>query len=329
MAVADSRDETRVLITGAAGFVGSYLAEECARHGWDVHGTARPGEQRGNLAAVPLAAVYPVELSDAAAVRSLIAEARPAQVYHLAAQASVQQAWHDPMATLNNNIAAQLHLLSAVRELCPQTRVLVVSSSEVYGAVDRARLPVNEDEPLGPLDPYAVSKVTQEMLGLQHYLAFKLPVVRVRPFNHMGPRQRTGFVAADFARQVAAIEAGLSEPVIAVGNLAAVRDLSDVRDVVRAYVLALRDGEPGAVYNVASGRGLAMSDLLRAFIDQASVQIETVADPARLRPIDRPIIVGDAARLRARTGWAPSIPLAQTVRDTLDYWRVRVREGTV
>jgi GDP-4-dehydro-6-deoxy-D-mannose reductase len=147
----------------------------------------------------------------------------------------------------------------------------------------------------------------------------------VRPFNHAGPRQRPGFVVADFARQVAMIEAGLSPPVIKVGNLAAVRDLSDVRDVVRAYVLALGEGEAGAVYNVASGHGISMADLLHAFIDQASVPIAKAIDPARLRPIDRPLIIGDATRLRAHTGWTPTIPLAQTVRDTLDYWRVRIR----
>jgi GDP-4-dehydro-6-deoxy-D-mannose reductase len=162
------------------------------------------------------------------------------------------------------------------------------------------------------------------MLGLQHYLAFDLPVVRVRPFNHAGPRQRPGFVVADFARQVAMIEAGLSPPVIKVGNLAAVRDLSDVRDVVRAYVLALGRGEAGAVYNVASGRGISMAALLQAFLDQAGVPIDQERDPERLRPIDRPLIVGDATRLHTRTGWSPVIPLAQTVRDTLDYWRARV-----
>jgi GDP-4-dehydro-6-deoxy-D-mannose reductase len=328
MQAQNRRDTTTVLITGAAGFAGSHLAEECARRGWNVHGTARPGERAENLAAVPGATIHRCELSDADAVRTLVEEVQPAQVYHLAAQASVQKAWQDPMATLTNNIAAQLAILRGVQVTCPQARVLIVSSSEVYGRVDPARLPVNEDAPLGPLDPYAVSKVTQEMLGLQHYLAFDLPVVRVRPFNHAGPRQRPGFVVADFARQVALIEAGLSPLVIKVGNLAAVRDLSDVRDIVRAYVLALREGEAGAVYNVASGHGISMADLLQAFIDQAGVPIAKALDPARLRPIDRPLIIGDATRLRARTGWTPTIPLAQTVRDTLDYWRARLSRQT-
>lgn len=320
----DGAISTTVLITGAAGFVGSHLVEECVRRGWAVHGTSRPGERRDNLTDVPESVIHAVELSDPEAVRTLVRQVRPTQVYHLAAQPSVQKAWLDPMETLSNNIAAQLNVLRAVQETCPDTRVLVVSSSEVYGRVDPACQSVDEETPLGPLDPYAVSKVTQEMLGLQHYLAFDLPVVRVRPFNHAGPRQRPGFVAADFARQIATIEAGLSEPAIKVGNLAAMRDLSDVRDVVRAYTMALCDGEPGAVYNVASGHGISMADLLGAFIAEANVPIETVVDPALLRPIDRPIIVGDATRLRARTGWTPRIPLAQTIRDTLDYWRARV-----
>lgn len=280
-----------------------------------------------NLANLPAAIIHPVELADTAAVRALVEEVRPAQVYHLAAQPSVQLAWRDPMQTLINNSAAQLSILSAVQAVCPDTRLLVVSSSEVYGRADPGRPAVDEETPLGPLDPYAVSKVTQEMMGLQYFLAFGLPVVRVRPFNHAGPRQRTGFVAADFAHQIALIEAGKSEPVIKVGNLAAIRDFSDVRDVVRAYAMVLDAGEPGAVYNVASGRGVAVSELLETFIAAAAVPIETAVDPAKLRPIDRPIIVGDATRLQRRTGWQPEIPLARTVRDTLEYWRVRVAAG--
>jgi len=313
------------LITGATGFVGAHLVEECLRRGWTVHGTTHPSEQPELTPALRATTIRPVELSDTAAVGALVAAIRPAQIYHLAAQASVSKAWQDPMATLTNNSGAQLAILSAARESCPDARILVISSSEVYGGRDPARMPLNEDEPLGPLDPYAVSKVTQEMLGLQHYLAFGMPVVRVRPFNHMGPRQRPGFVAADFARQVAVIEAGQSSPVMRVGSLDAVRDISDVRDVVRAYALALTEGEAGAVYNVASGRGVSIGDLLRAFIAEASVPIETVVDPALLRPVDRPFIVGDASRLHAHTGWTPAIPLTQTIRETLEYWRERIR----
>jgi GDP-4-dehydro-6-deoxy-D-mannose reductase len=314
----------RVLITGATGFAGSYLAEECTRRGWEVHGTTRQGEGARNLLDAPSVIVHPVELSDGAGVRRLIAEVAPTAVYHLAAQASVQQAWHDPVATLTNNSVAQFHILSAVQEVCPQARVLVVSTAEVYGRIDRPEQPVAEETPLGPLDPYSVSKVTQEMLGVQYARAFDLPVVRVRPFNHAGPRQRPGFVGADFARQIALIEAEQIAPVIKVGNLSAVRDMSDVRDIVRAYVLALAEGEPGAVYNIASGHGISMEELLQAFLAEARVVITVEVDPARLRPSDRPRIVGDATRLRVRTGWSPSIPLTQTIRDTLDYWRAGV-----
>ena len=322
--MSDDRSGPTVLITGASGFAGSYLAEECARRGCQVHGTTRPGEAVENLSASSSVTLHTVELSDMAAVRALVDKVRPSQIYHLAAQASVQKAWHDPMATLTNNIAAQLGILTAAREVTPNARVLIVSSSEVYGRVDPARMPVDEDAPLGPLDPYAVSKVTQEMLGLQHFLAFDQPVVRVRPFNHAGPRQRLGFVVADFAYQVALIEAGSKPPIVEVGNLAAVRDISDVRDVVRAYTLALCEGEPGAVYNIGSGRGISMDDLLHMFIGQSRVAIEARSDQTRLRPIDRPSIVGNAARLRARTGWSPSISLDQTVQDTLAYWREKI-----
>jgi len=312
------------LITGATGFVGGYLVEECLRRGWTVHGTTHPTDQPAVTPSLRSITIHPVELSDTVAVRAVVAKARPARIYHLAAQASVARAWQDPMATLTNNSAAQLAILSAARETCPDARILVISSSEVYGGRHPERMPLDEDEPLGPLDPYAVSKVTQEMLGLQHYLAFGMPVVRVRPFNHMGPRQRPGFVGADFARQVAAIEVGQGSRVMKIGALDAVRDISDVRDVVRAYTLALEEGEAGAVYNVASGHGISIGDLLRSFIAEARVPIETVVDPALLRPVDRPLIIGDATRLRARTGWTPAIPLAATIRDTLDYWRERV-----
>ncbi len=311
---------TRVLITGATGFVGSHLIAECARRGWSVFGTAHPTETY-DPAVVDPAEIERVELSDVEAVKALVAKIGPEQIYHLAAQASVQQAWRDPMATITNNVGAQLAILSAARETCPAARILVISSSEVYGGADPAKMPVDEDAPLGPLDPYAVSKVTQEMLGLQHYLAFKMPVVRVRPFNHMGPRQRPGFVGADFARQVALIESGAMPPLIRVGKLDAVRDLSDVRDIVRAYTLALTEGEAGAVYNVASGQGVAVHALLDLFVAASTTAIDVEADPALFRPVDRPIIVGDAGRLRARTGWEPRIALEQTVRDTLDFWR--------
>jgi GDP-4-dehydro-6-deoxy-D-mannose reductase len=313
------------LITGAGGFAGSYLTEECVRRGWSVHGTTRL--QEGARAAPQGVTLHPIELTDAAAVHALMGQVRPEQVYHLAAQPSVQKAWQDPMNTLTNNIGAQLQVLTAVREVCPSARVLVVSSSEIYGRIDATRDAVDESTPYGPLDPYSVSKVTQEMLALQHHLAFDLHIVRVRPFNHMGPRQSTGFVAPDFARQIALIEAGASEPVIRVGNLEAVRDISDVRDVVHAYALALSHGESGAVYNVASGRGISVSDLLQAFLALATVTISVEVDPERLRPIDRPRIVGDATRLRRATGWAPSIPFEQTVHDTLDYWRGVVAAG--
>jgi GDP-4-dehydro-6-deoxy-D-mannose reductase len=313
------------LITGAGGFAGSYLAEECVRRGWSVHGTTRPAN--GAHVAGPGITLHSVELTDAAAVHALMERVRPEQIYHLAAQPSVQKAWQDPLSTLTNNIGAQLQVLTAVREVCPTARALVVSSSEVYGRIDAARDSVDEATPFGPLDPYSVSKVSQEMLALQHYLAFDMRIVRVRPFNHTGPRQSTGFVAPDFARQIALIEAGLSEPVIRVGNLEAVRDISDVRDVVRAYTLALCGGEAGTVYNVASGRGISVSDLLQSFLALARVMISVEVDSERLRPIDRPRIVGDATKLRRATGWEPSIPFEQTVRETLNYWRSRVATG--
>jgi len=188
-------------------------------------------------------------------------------------------------------------------------------------------LPIAEDTPLRPLNPYAVSKIAQEMLGLQYHLAHGLPVVMVRPFNHIGPRQRLGFVAPDFAHQVAEAEAGLREPVVEVGNLDVSRDFSDVRDIVRGYYLAITQGEPGEVYNLGSERAHSVRELLELLMAASRVKLEVRQDPLRLRPAEVPIMVSDCRKFRQRTGWQATIPFEQSVRDVLDYWRQRVREG--
>ena len=329
MKAPNRRGTTAVLITGAAGFAGSHLAEECARRGWEVHGTARSGEGTENLAAVPVAVIHRCELSDADAVRTLVEEVQPAQVYHLAAQASVQRAWQDPMATLTNNIAAQLAILRAVQVTCPQARVLVVSSSEVYGRIDPARLPVKEDAPLGPLDPYAVSKVTQDMMAFQYFRSYGLPIIRTRAFNHEGPRRGDVFVTSNFARQVAEIEAGLREPIVYVGDLTPRRDYSDVRDIVRGYWLLLERGEPGEVYNLCSGKSWQIQQVLDFLLGLSTVKGITVkTDPARLRPSDVMILEGSPAKIHKATGWKVEIPFERTLTELVDYWRQRIRAST-
>jgi GDP-4-dehydro-6-deoxy-D-mannose reductase len=257
---------------------------------------------------------------------SIVERAKPDYIFHLAAQPLVPLSRRDPWATLANNIRLQLNILEAVARLGSMARILAVGSSEEYGLVHPDELPVKETNPLRPTSPYAVSKVAQDMLGLQYHLSHKLFTVRVRPFNHIGPRQRLGFVAPDFARQIAEAEAGSKEPIIQVGNLEPQRDFSDVRDVVRGYHAALTKGEPGEVYNLGSEQARSIGELLDGLLSMASVPLKVEQDQARLRPADVSVMVSDCSRLRARTGWQVVIPFEKSLQDVLDYWRERVRD---
>ncbi len=329
----------RVLITGITGFVGSFLADECAGRDWEVHGTSHhfpsAAGDGGTLHPLPSnavtgATIHQINLVDGAATTALLADVRPDRIYHLAAQASVPEAWHDPTATVLNNVAAQMSILEAMRLLgAPELRLLIVSTAEVYGGAPIEAMPIRETTPLQPLNPYAVSKATQDMLGYQYYRAYKQHIVRVRPFNHFGPRQRPGFVGADFAKQIAEIERHRHPPLLRVGNLTAERDFTDVRDIVRAYTLAMELGEPGAVYNVCSGTARPIRALLDELLAASTVPIQVELDAERMRPVDYPVVVGDSSAFRARTGWQPRIPFEQTVRDTLDYWREQVVTSAV
>jgi GDP-4-dehydro-6-deoxy-D-mannose reductase len=318
----------KALITGAGGFVGGHLCAYLLAHtDWEMVGTVYP---------------YPVEkqpperclrlqhadLRDPDGVHALVDEVQPDYIFHLAAQAFVPTSFADPWDTLENNIRAQLNLLEAVRRSGRKVRMLVVGSNEEYGAPEPEELPQTEDSPLRPTNPYAVSKVAQDFLGLQYHLAYGLPIVRVRPFNHTGPGQSPHFVVPAFASQIARIEAGLQEPVMKVGNLDAARDFSDVRDIVWAYHLAATQGEPGAVYNLASGRPQSVRGLLETFLSYSQTEIRVERDPARYRPVDVPVAYGSAEKFHRHTGWEPQIPFEQTLRDTLDYWRGQVKNGS-
>lgn len=314
----------RAFITGIAGFAGRHLAAHLLSEGWDVHGLVRHGDGRDLPATVTL---HPGDLSDADSLEGAIGAARPEAVFHLAAQASVPASWQDPVGTYATNVLGQAALLEALAR-APGTppRVLVVSSNEVYGApVGPEELPVREDNPLRPSNPYAVSKAAQDLMGYQYAASGRLPVVRVRPFNHIGPGQSDAYVAGAFARQVAEIEAHRSDPVIRVGNLEARRDFTDVRDTVRAYRLALLHGPVGAVYNIASGRPVAVRALLDYYLSQSPSAAQVERDPERYRPVDVPEVYGDSTRLYAATGWVPAIPLEATLRDVLEYWRASIR----
>jgi len=314
----------RALITGISGFVGSHLAEYLLEHtDWQVAGTVYGPEDNIEHLRDRLE-LYPAELSELETVTSVIERAKPDYIFHLAAQPLVSLSRRDPWATLANNIRLQLNILEAVARLGSTTRILVVGSSEEYGLVQPDELPIKETNPLRPTSPYAVSKVAQDMLGLQYHLSHKLFTVRVRPFNHIGPRQRLGFVAPDFARQIAEAEAGLQGPVIQVGNLEPQRDFSDVRDVVRGYHLLITQGEPGEVYNLGSEQARSVRELLEKLMAMSKVPITIEQDPERLRPTDVPVMVSDCTKLRGQTGWRPRISFEQSLQDVLDYWREQV-----
>jgi len=315
----------RVLITGAGGFVGVHLAAHLDRYA--------PQTQLFGTTLFPAERVHPaveenhlIDLKDYAKVQALLAHCRPEAIYHLAAQAFVPRSFEDPWETLENNIRAQLNIIQACLELNLQPRILIVSSAEIYGEVSPTQLPMGEDTEIGPTNPYSVSKVAQDMLGLQYYLSHDLPIMRARPFNHIGPGQNSRFVAPAFAMQIARIEEGEQEAVIYVGNLAAKRDFTDVRDIVRAYRMIIKSGQPGGAYNVASGLAYSIQQLLDILLSLSDSDIEARVDPARLRPVDVPEIRGDASKLRRDTGWQPTFTFEQTLKDVLADCRQRIRQ---
>ena len=316
----------RALITGISGFVGSHLAEYLLEHtDWQVAGTVYGPEENIEHLRDKLE-LHPAELSELETVVSILKQAKPDYIFHLAAQPLVSLSRRDPWGTLAINIRLQLNILEAIARLESAARILVVGSSEEYGLVRPDELPITETNLLRPTSPYAVSKVAQDMLGLQYHLSHKLYTVRVRSFNHIGPRQRIGFVAPDFAKQIAEAEAGLQEPTIQVGNLEPRRDFSDVRDVVRGYHLLITQGEPGEVYNLGSEQAHSIGEMLQTLIAMSKVPITVEQDPERLRPTDVPVIVGDCTRIREQTGWRTTILFQDSLRDVLDYWRETTRK---
>ncbi|MDX1503722.1 MAG: GDP-mannose 4,6-dehydratase [Thermoanaerobaculia bacterium] len=314
----------RALITGITGFAGSHLAEYllAEQPQVEVWGTRRWRSRMDNVHhLVDRVELREADLRDAAAVHKLLAEARPDLIFHLAAQSFVPTSWVGPAETLSTNIEGQVHIFESIRALGLDPVVQIACSSEEYGLVHRDEVPITEDNPLRPLSPYAVSKVAQDLLGYQYFRSYGLKAIRTRGFNHTGPRRGEVFVTSNFARQLVAIELGLQEPVIEVGNLDAVRDFTDVRDTVRAYWLAATRGEAGEAYNIATGHGITIRDLLARLVELSDAEPEIRVDPARLRPSDVEILIGDASKLKAATGWEPRVPLEKTLADLLAYWR--------
>ncbi|XOK59441.1 GDP-mannose 4,6-dehydratase [Paenibacillus elgii] len=313
----------KVLITGISGFVGSHLAEYLLQE-HEVVGTIRQRSRLDHikhLKDLQLVDLVECELRDPFSVEALIASVKPDRIFHLAAQSFVPTSWNSPVDTIYNNAASQINIMEAVRRIKPDCKIQIACSSEEYGHVEAYEVPIKETNPLRPLSPYAVSKVTQEFLGYQYYKSYGLHIVMTRTFNHTGPRRGENFVTSNFSKQIADIEKGKQPPVLYVGNLQAKRDFTDVRDVVRAYWLALEKGVPGETYNIASGSCITIEEMLQKLLSFSKVKIEVKVDPARLRPSDVEILLGDYRKFHETTGWKPEIPLDRTLKDLLNYWR--------
>ncbi|MCX6545479.1 MAG: GDP-mannose 4,6-dehydratase [Acidobacteria bacterium] len=307
-----------VLITGAAGFAGSHLLDVLLPRDCRVVGWRRPGIGAEVQARYPGVEWLEIELLDRDVVRRAIAGLAPDVIYHLAGAPHAGQSWGASADTLAINVLATHPLIEGIRAAGLRTRVVIPSSAYVYRPADHA---LSEDDPLEPANPYAISKIATELAARRATLHDGIPVVVARSFNHLGPRQDASFFGSAVARQIARIEAGLTDPVIRVGNLDARRDFTDVRDTVRAYVALAERGQPGRIYNVCSGHARVMRDLLDGLIALARVPVNVQQDPDRLRPNDTPLLLGDPSRMTSEIGWKPEIPFEVTLRDLLDYWR--------
>jgi GDP-4-dehydro-6-deoxy-D-mannose reductase len=312
----------RILITGVTGFVGSHLAQALVRDGdvAQVWGLVRWDSDLQVVAGLGLELIEG-DLKDGSSMVRVLQTACPDVVFHLAAASTVSGSWSTPADILHVNALGQVNLFEAMRSLSVEPLTVVASSAEAYGQVQPNELPVTETAPFRPVSPYGVSKAAQDLLAYQYFAGFGLPIVRLRAFNHTGPRRPDRFVCSSFARQIAEIEAGLRAPRLLVGDLSVVRDFTDVRDVTRAYWLAATRARAGDVYNLCSGRQIAIREVLDALIGMSDVEIEVEVDPARLRVADIPVLYGDHSKLTGATGWRPHAPLETTLHDLLVHWR--------
>ncbi len=316
----------RSLITGVTGFAGSHMAELLLKEGHEVYGINRWRSRSEHIEHLNSHLhLIEADLLDLKSLQDVLLSVRPDYIFHLAAQSFVPASWTSPAATLETNTVGSCNLFEAVRSTQIDPVIQIACSSEEYGLVLPKEVPIKETNPLRPLSPYAVSKLAMDYLGYQYYQSYGLKIIRTRGFNHEGPRRGEVFVTSTFAKQIALIEAGKQEPVIFVGNLTAKRDYTDVRDMVRGYLLAAQKGKPGEVYNICSGKAWVIKDVLTYLLSLSKVKkIKVKEDPKRMRPSYVQVLLGDCTKFRKATGWKPLIPFKQTLADTLNYWRNHV-----
>ena len=314
---------SRILITGCTGFAGSHLVEQCRFRYPQAELFGVTGHQTFHTVTPSMSDVklLVADITREEAIRQVVAMSQPDLIIHLAAQSSISASWRDPFGTLEVNAGGVIHLLEALRSEQLTPRIVLVGSGEQYGMVHPEDIPIREECPFRPANPYAVSKVTQDFYGYQYFVAYGLPILRARPFNHFGPRQASTFVIANFARQIALIEAKRTESVLSIGNLEAWRDFLPVEDVVAAYLAIAEQGQPGEAYNIGSGQARSIKEILDLLLTFARVPIQLLEDPARLRPIDVPLLEADTSHLRTDTNWKPVVQFEFALLQTLDFWR--------
>ena len=313
----------RIFITGATGFAGSHLVENLVAAGHELFSLVHEATSHQPLLQHENVNMVVGDLLDAASLTTAVAKAKPDMVYHLAGQAYPARSWQQPGLTLAVNSVGTANLLQAVVQY-GRPRVLIVTSAEIYGEIQPEHLPITEQTPPAPNHPYGISKLMAGLLVPLYWQRYRLPVVEARPFNHIGPHQALGFVVPDFASQLAAIRKGQQPKRMSVGNLEAMRDFTDVRDVVRAYELLAEKGMPGETYLICSGKPVKIATILQKLIEIAGMDVMVENDPERMRPSDTPCVYGSYAKIEAQTGWQPHFGLEQSLTDILADWDKRV-----
>ena len=320
----------KALITGISGFAGSYLAEFLINKGYEVFGTFYDKSTFSNLnGCIDKIKIFKCDIRNYNNLKKIIEKVRPDEIYHLAAISFVPNSLRDPKLTFDTNLCGTLNLYQSIIELKINPKILFVGSADEYGIVNENDLPIKEDCTLRPINPYSISKVSADFLSYFYFKDYNLNIIRVRPFNHIGPRQSPEFVCSIFAKQIVEIEKGLKKPIIKVGNLEAKRDFTDVKDMVKAYQLAAQKGESGEVYNICSENAILIKELLDKLLKMSQRDIAVKQDLKRLRPSDVPLLKGDCSKFKRRTGWEPKIAFKKTLEDTLKYWRDKISDPVI